>query len=224
MSESEAIAQNISRLVADIPAGVRLVAVSKTHTAAKIRAAYGAGLRDFAENKLQEALAKQEELADLKDIRWHFIGHLQKNKAKKAIAHFDWIHTIDNLGLMQKLNQYAADIENRPKFCLQIKPLPDPQKFGWEIPELLRDLPQIAQCQHLDIQGLMTILPLGLTSQEITFAFRHIQQLQSQLNQAADFPFQFNELSMGMSGDYALAISEGSTMVRLGQAIFGDRP
>jgi pyridoxal phosphate enzyme (YggS family) len=220
---SDAIAKNVARLLAQVPEGVRLVAVSKTHAAAKIRAAYQAGLRDFAENRLQEALAKQAELVDLTDIRWHFIGHLQKNKAKKAIAHFDWIHTIDNLALLQKLNQYASESENKPKFCLQIKPLPDPNKFGWEIPAFLQDLPHITQCKQLNIQGLMTILPLGLTPQEISLAFRKIHDLQAQLNKEANFPFQLNELSMGMSGDYALAIAEGSTMVRIGHAIFGER-
>jgi pyridoxal phosphate enzyme (YggS family) len=217
------IAQNLTRLRAELPDGVRLVAVSKTHGADKIRLAYAAGQRDFAENRLQEALSKQAELADLTDIRWHFIGHLQKNKAKKAIASFDWIHTIDSLALAQKLNRYAEDLEKSAKFCLQIKPLPDPQKSGWEIPEFFEQIAQIGDCQHLKIQGLMTILPLNLTQSETKQAFLQVQSLQQQLNKAENFPFTLSELSMGMSGDYPLAVEAGSTMVRVGRSIFGAR-
>lgn len=218
-----AIAQNIEQLRAELPPTVRLIAVSKTHPAAKIRAAYAAGIRDFGENRLQEALQKQAELQDLPDIRWHFIGHLQKNKAKKAIAQFHWIHTVDSLELAQKLDQYAAELHTSAQCCLQIKPLPDPNKFGWEIPQLLADLPQLATCHHLSIQGLMTILPLGLTPSATLAAFQHIADLKTQLNENPAFPFTLSELSMGMSGDYPQAIAAGSTMIRVGQAIFGAR-
>ncbi|WP_024546184.1 YggS family pyridoxal phosphate-dependent enzyme [Picosynechococcus sp. NKBG15041c] len=220
---ANAIAQNIIHLQEALPAQVRLIAVSKTHSAAKIRLAYAAGIRDFGENRLQEALEKQAELQDLPDICWHFIGHLQKNKAKKAIAHFDWIHTIDSLDLAQKLNQYAADVENPANCCLQIKPLPDPNKFGWEIPQLFAELPELAACEHLKIQGLMTILPRGLGEQATQAAFQQVADLRDQLNQTTGFPFLLTELSMGMSGDYSLAIRAGATMIRLGQRIFGDR-
>ncbi|MBV5259827.1 YggS family pyridoxal phosphate-dependent enzyme [Synechococcus moorigangaii CMS01] len=220
---ADAIATNIARLRAALPAHVRLIAVSKTHSAAKIRLAYAAGLRDFGENRLQEALEKQAELQDLSDIRWHFIGHLQKNKAKKAIAHFDWLHTVDSLALAQKLNQYAADLENPARCCLQIKPLPDPNKFGWEIPQLLADLPQLAACDRLKIQGLMTILPLGLTPGATEAAFRQVATLQNQLNHMGYFPAPLRELSMGMSSDYSEAIAAGATMIRVGQGIFGAR-
>lgn len=217
------IAQNLARLRSELPDKVRLVAVSKTHGADKIRLAYAAGQRDFAENRLQEALSKQEELADLTDIRWHFIGHLQKNKAKKAIANFDWIHTIDSLALAQKLNRYAEDLEQTAKFCLQIKPLPDPQKSGWEIPAFLEQMTQLADCRYLKIQGLMTILPFGLAQPETKQAFLEVKALLQQLNKAEDFPFTLSELSMGMSGDYLLAVKAGSTMVRVGRSIFGAR-
>ncbi|QCS50429.1 YggS family pyridoxal phosphate-dependent enzyme [Picosynechococcus sp. PCC 11901] len=220
---SDEIAENIARLREEIPPEVRLIAVSKTHSAAKIRLAYAAGIRDFGENRFQEAQQKQAELEDLPDIRWHFIGHLQKNKAKKAIALFDWIHTVDSLALAQKLDQYAADLENPARCCLQIKPLPDPNKFGWEIPQLLSDLPHLATCQHLKLQGLMTILPLGLSRTETQMAFEQVFSLREQLNQMASLPEQLTELSMGMSGDYPLAIEAGATMIRVGQGIFGAR-
>ncbi|MGB2925110.1 MAG: YggS family pyridoxal phosphate-dependent enzyme [Limnothrix sp.] len=222
---ADSIAQNIADLRSELPKTVRLLAVSKTHSVEKIRLAYAAGQRDFAENRLQEALSKQEALQDLPDICWHFIGHLQKNKAKKAIAHFDWIHTIDSLALAEKLNRYAADLEpeNTPKFCLQIKPLPDPNKFGWETPQFLNEFPQLAQCEHLKIQGLMTILPFGLSAAEAKAAFMKVKALQKELNGSSTVPFSLSELSMGMSGDYNVAAQAGSTMVRIGRRIFGER-
>ena len=220
---SDAIATNIARLRETLPAHVRLIAVSKTHPVEKIRLAYGAGIRDFGENKLQEALDKQAQLQDLSDIRWHFIGHLQKNKAKKAITHFDWIHTVDSLALAQKLDQYAADLENPARCCLQIKPLPDPNKFGWEIPQFFEELPQLVTCARLQFQGLMTILPLGLTTPEALAAFQQVAALKEELNQSGVLPYPLQELSMGMSGDYPLAIAAGATMIRVGQGIFGAR-
>lgn len=220
---SDAIATNIARLRETLPTHVRLIAVSKTHSVEKIRLAYGAGIRDFGENKLQEALDKQAQLQDLSDIRWHFIGHLQKNKAKKAIAHFDWIHTVDSLALAQKLDQYAADLENPARCCLQIKPLPDPNKFGWEIPQFLEELPQLVTCARLQFQGLMTILPFGLTTSEALAAFQQVAALKEELNQSGVLPYPLQELSMGMSGDYPLAIAAGATMIRVGQSIFGAR-
>ncbi|MEB3226671.1 MAG: YggS family pyridoxal phosphate-dependent enzyme [Synechococcus sp.] len=220
---SDAIATNIARLRETLPTHVRLIAVSKTHSVEKIRLAYGAGIRDFGENKLQEALDKQAQLQDLSDIRWHFIGHLQKNKAKKVIAHFDWIHTVDSLALAQKLDQYAADLENPARCCLQIKPLPDPNKFGWEIPQFFEELPQLVTCARLQFQGLMTILPFGLTTSEALAAFQQVAALKEELNQSGVLPYPLQELSMGMSGDYPLAIAAGATMIRVGQGIFGAR-
>ena len=220
---SDQIANQITFFREQLPPSTKLIAVSKTHSVEKIREAYAAGIRDFAENRLQEALAKQTELADLTDIQWHFIGHLQKNKAKKAIANFDWIHTIDSLALAKKLNTYAADLEAVPKCCLQVKPLPDPNKFGWDIEQLHQEKAELAQCRYLKIQGLMTILPLGLTPDETLAAFQAIRDLQKQLNDDESFPFTLTELSMGMSGDYQLAVQAGSTMVRVGSAIFGQR-
>lgn len=217
------LAQQLDFFRQQLPATTQLIAVSKTHSADKIRAAYQFGVRDFAENRLQEALTKQKDLADLDDIIWHFIGHLQKNKAKKAIAHFDWIHTVDSLPLAKKLNGYAETLGKSPRILLQLKPLPDPNKYGWEMGQFQTDLEALAQCQHLNIQGLMTILPLGLSLEERLAAFQTIRNLKEQLNQTPHFPFELTELSMGMSGDYAEAVKAGSTMVRVGSALFGQR-
>jgi pyridoxal phosphate enzyme (YggS family) len=215
------ISQRINNIRRQIPSQVRLVAVSKLVPSEAIREAYTAGIRDFAESRLQEALPKQEQLQDLSDICWHFIGHLQANKAKKVLENFQWIHSVDSLQLAQRLDRLASELSCTPQVCLQVKVLPDPNKYGWEIPEILTDLPQIASCQHLNLQGLMTILPLGLSEPEIFQAFSLVRELAKTIEQRSTLKLQ--ELSMGMSDDYLLAIEAGATMIRLGTIIFGGR-
>ena len=218
------IPQQIDLIKTKIPDRVRLIAVSKQFSSSAIRTAYDCGIRDFGENRLQEAIAKQKQLQDLPDICWHFIGHIQTNKAKKVLEHFSWIHSLDSLKLAQRLNKLAAELSVSPQVCLQVKILPDPNKYGWEIPELLQQLPQLDLCQHLKIQGLMTILPLGLSPEQSLSAFTQTRKLAETIKQQQQWSnLAMNELSMGMSGDYLLAIEAGATMVRLGTAIFGKR-
>ncbi len=217
------IAQKIDLINQQIPDRVRLVAVTKQVSVPKMREAYGAGVKDFGENRLQEALVKQQELQDLPDICWHFIGHIQKNKAKKIVEHFQWIHSVDSLSLAKRLDRLAAELSRQPKVCLQVKILPDPDKYGWHVPELWADLPELDKCQNLNIQGLMTILPLGLTSEEVAIAFKKTQQLATEIKEQNWQNISMQELSMGMSGDYLLAIEAGATMIRLGRTIFGER-
>lgn len=217
------IAQNIHQIRANIPKYVRLIAVTKTVSIAAMREAYEAGIRDFAENRLQEALNKQQELQDLTDVSWHFIGHIQTNKAKKVIENFAWIHSVDSLKLAQRLNKLAQALDCQPQVCLQVKLLQDPNKYGWEVPDLWQDLPQLALCDYLNIQGLMTILPLGLSETEVLAAFKAAKELTQEIEQKQQPNIQMNQLSMGMSGDYLLAIKAGATMIRLGQIIFGAR-
>lgn len=188
-----------------------------------MREAYAAGVRDFGESRVQEAEVKQAQLLDLPDITWHLIGHLQSNKAQKALEIFQWIHSIDSLKLAQRLNRFAASIPQEPQVCLQVKVLPDPDKYGWSVPELLADLSQLDRCEHLKIRGLMTILPLGLTEAEILSAFQQTRELANKIQQENWSHIQVEELSMGMSGDYTLATQAGTTMVRLGRVLFGDR-
>jgi pyridoxal phosphate enzyme (YggS family) len=217
------IAQKITEINTQIPDSVRLIAVTKQVTVEKIRAAYEAGVRDFGENRLQEALPKQQQLQDLSDITWHFIGHLQANKAKKVLEHFDWIHSVDSLKLVQRLDKIAAELAREPKVCLQVKILPDPNKYGWQIEELIADLPQLDLLSNLNIQGLMTILPLGLSEAETLAAFKATKELSEKIKQQSYSHIQMKELSMGMSGDYLLAVQAGATMIRLGRIIFGER-
>ena len=217
------VAQRIDRIREQIPEHVRLIAVTKQVSSEAIREAYEAGVRDFAENRLQEALLKQEQLQDLSDICWHFIGHLQANKAKKVLESFQWIHSVDSLKLAQRLDRLAEELSRRPQVCLQVKVLPDPNKYGWQIPELLTDLPELDKCHNLSIQGLMTILPLGLSDSQALDAFNATRELAEKIAQQNWTNLQMHQLSMGMSADYLLAVKAGATMIRLGTIIFGAR-
>jgi pyridoxal phosphate enzyme (YggS family) len=216
------IAHQIQQIRASLPSSVRLIAVTKQVSVEAMRVAYRQGIRDFAENRLQEALTKQEELKDLSDVTWHFIGHLQTNKARKVLEHFPSIQSLDSLKLAQRLNQLAQELAISPRVYLQVKPLQDPDKYGWSIPELIEDLPQLETCKSLKIQGLMTILPYGLSSTEQLKAFATVRDVRTILEEKSTLCLP--ELSMGMSGDYLLAVEAGATMVRLGQILFGSRP
>ncbi|MBD0363380.1 MAG: YggS family pyridoxal phosphate-dependent enzyme [Coleofasciculus sp. C3-bin4] len=217
------ITERIAHIRQQLPAGVRLIAVTKQVSVDAMREAYAAGIRDFGESRTQEAEAKVAQLKDLPNLNWHLIGHLQNNKAKKALEQFQWIHSCDSLKLAQRLNRIAAELSLRPQLCLQLKVVPDPDKYGWTVPELLADLPELDQCDAIQIQGLMTILPLGLSQQESLAVFERTRELAEKIRQQNWLNLQMQELSMGMSGDYPLAVQAGATMVRLGRIIFGER-
>ncbi len=218
------ISERITAIRSSLPASVRLIAVTKQVSTEAMRCAYAAGIRDFGESRIQEAASKQIELQDLRDITWHFIGHLQTNKAKKAIEQFTWIHSVDNLKLAQRLNQLAQQLGLSPSVCLQVKILPDPNKSGWSVPQLLADLPELNQCKNLQIQGLMTIPPLELNDLEILDVFNQTRTLAQQIQEQNWSHIHMQHLSMGMSGDYQLAVQAGATIVRLGTILFGERP
>jgi PLP dependent protein len=217
------IKQRISQIYQQLPNNVRLIAVTKYVSTDTMREAYTAGIEDFGESKVQEAEIKQKQLSDLSNITWHLIGHLQSNKAKKAVELFDWIHSVDSLNLAQQLDEIAGRLSKKPKICLQVKILPDENKYGWTVPELLVDLPKLDCCQHIQIKGLMTIAPLGISENDTLLAFEELKRLSDRLKQQTWSNLQFEELSMGMSGDYQLAVTAGATMIRLGQTIFGKR-
>ncbi|MEI6442256.1 MAG: YggS family pyridoxal phosphate-dependent enzyme [Nostocales cyanobacterium ELA583] len=220
---SSLISDSFSQIRASLPSTVRLIAVTKRVSTELMREAYSAGIRDFAESRIQEAASKQAELQDLSDITWHLIGNLQTNKARKALELFSWIHSVDNLPLAQRLNTLAQELGVTPNVCLQVKILPDANKSGWMVPELFADLAALNQCQNLQIQGLMTIPPQGLTDREILNVFNSTYEL-SQTIQSQNWPnITMQQLSMGMSGDYQLAVQAGATMVRLGTILFGQR-
>ncbi len=226
---SEFITNQIQNVRNSIPNSVRLIAVTKTVSSEVIREAYNLGIRDFGENRLQEAVKKQVELQDLSDICWHFLGHLQTNKAKKVIQCFQWIHSVDSLKIAQSLNHFAEEaltqgiINTLPQVCLQVKILPDPNKYGWEIEQLWQDLPLIDQLESLQVRGLMSILPLGLSPEQPLLAFQQVNQLAQEIKAKNWSNIKMDQLSMGMSGDYPQAIKAGATMIRLGRILFGER-
>jgi PLP dependent protein len=217
------IADRLTTLRQTLPPAVKLVAVSKQVSVAQMRQAYAAGVRDFAENRVQEAIAKQIELQDLPDITWHLIGHLQRNKAAKALEHFTWIHSVDSLDLAQRLNQLAAALPQKPNVLLQVKLLDDPSKYGWSAADLRAALSQLNDCTHLQIRGLMTILPFGLSESEALAGFNQTHDLATAIHQEHWTNLSMAELSMGMSDDYLLAVKAGTTMIRPGRILFGER-
>ena len=220
---SSSIAERIRKVQDSLPESVKLIAVSKKVSVAAMREAYDAGVRDFGESRIQEAASKIDALQDLSDITWHFIGHLQSNKAKQALSYFQWIHSVDSLKLAQRLNLLAQELAVDPFICLQVKILPDPDKSGWTIQQLLDDLTELDRCKNLQFQGLMTIPPLGLDSSEILQVFNRTRQLMAEIGDRNLSNIKINQLSMGMSGDYQLAIECGATMIRLGTILFEER-
>ncbi|MEO0458968.1 MAG: YggS family pyridoxal phosphate-dependent enzyme [Cyanobacteria bacterium P01_A01_bin.114] len=214
---------HIQHIRQSIPPSVRLIAVTKTFPASAVRAAYAAGIRDFGESKVQEAAAKQAELGDLADITWHLIGHLQTNKARKALQQFDWIHAVDSLKLAQRLSQLSTQLNCQPACCLQVKLLDDPQKYGFSVEALKAALPHLNQLPHLRIKGLMAIPPYGLPATAIKSVFEQTRELANEINRMGFSQVQIEQLSMGMSGDFQIAIAAGSTMIRLGTILFGHR-
>jgi pyridoxal phosphate enzyme (YggS family) len=219
----DSIASRIASIRQQLPDSVKVIAVTKQVSVVAMREAYAAGVRDFGESRVQEAEFKQTQLQDLTDITWHFIGRLQSNKAKKALEKFQWIHSLDSLKLAQRLDQLAQTLEDKPQICLQVKIVPDPNKSGWTVPSLLADLPELNQCTNLKIQGLMTIPPLGLNDSEILNVFECTRELAQKIHQQNWSNIQMQQLSMGMSDDYQLAVQAGATMVRLGRILFGER-
>jgi PLP dependent protein len=217
------IRDRIEQIRQTVPSSVRFIAVTKQVSVEFMREAYNAGIRDFGESKIQEAEDKQAKLQDLADVTWHLIGHLQTNKAQKALQLFHWIHSVDSVKIAERLNRAAVSLDKKPHVCLQLKILPDPNKYGWSIAELMSDLEKLNQFEHLQIVGLMTIPPQNLNDAELHSFFKEAYKLGHKI-QNQNFPrIQIQELSMGMSGDYKIAISEGATMVRLGTILFGDR-
>ncbi|MEM6433187.1 MAG: YggS family pyridoxal phosphate-dependent enzyme [Cyanobacteria bacterium P01_D01_bin.115] len=220
----EQIQARITTIQATLPPHTRLISVTKKQPSAVIRAAYAANMRDFGESQVQEAIAKQAELSDLPDLTWHLIGHLQSNKIRKALQHFDWIHSIDSLKLAKRLHTVAGELSRSPYCCLQVKMVSDPPKYGFTLDELWSALPQLNQLTHLKIVGLMTIPPQESSLQEIAAIFAQAQDVVNQINNKGFDQLHLSELSIGMSSDYPLAIAAGSTMIRLGTTLFGDRP
>lgn len=204
------------------PATITLVPVTKTMPDATIRAAYDLGLRVFGENRVQEAKAKATALADLPDLHWHLVGHLQRNKAKTAVGLFDVIHSVDSVRLARALSHHATDADHALSVLLEINVAGETSKFGFAPAEALTAVPMIASLPGLTIEGLMTVAPFVPDPETVRPVFRQLRALRDDLARGCPtHPWQ--HLSMGMTDDFEVAIEEGATMVRVGRAIFGAR-
>ncbi len=207
------------------PNQIQLMAVSKTHPANLIREAYGAGLRLFGENRVQEFATKVDPLRDLQDAEFHLIGHLQSNKATKAAELFSSIDSVDSLRLAQKLDAAAKEKNIKLQVLIEVNVGGESSKSG-VAPES-EELDELVRAAHglknLDFRGLMTVPPYREDPEEARPFFRQLRQLQDQIAQRNLPAIRMEVLSMGMSHDFEVAIEEGSTCVRVGTAIFGER-
>lgn len=201
----------------------RLIAVSKTFPVEAVREAAAAGQRDFGENRVQEGLDKIAATTDL-GLTWHLIGHLQSNKAKKAAAAFDWIHSVDSLSLLQKLNDGAIDAGRRPHILLQVDLAGEVTKFGVPASALSELAAAAVEAKGVNLRGLMIIPPAVERPSDARPWFAGLRELRESLIAGGVPAESMAELSMGMSHDFEVAIEEGATMIRVGTAIFGGRP
>ena len=200
---------------------VTIVGVSKTMPAELVREAYLAGLRDIGENRIQEAVPKIQELA-LPDATWHLIGHLQTNKAKYAARHFAVVQSIDSPRVAEALSVEARKVGRELDVMLEVNYAGEPSKFGFAPAETLDAALAAARLPSLRVVGLMTVAPQAVDAETIRPVFRGMRELAERVRaRLPDVPTW--HLSMGMTGDYAVAIEEGATLVRIGRAIFGER-
>lgn len=203
------------------PEEVTLIAVSKTKPLFMLEEAYEAGARDFGENKVQEILEKAPEMPE--DARFHMIGHLQRNKVKQVLPHAVLIHSVDSLRLAEQIDQEAEKLGMTAKILLEVNVAKEESKFGMmpeEVPELTE---QIAALPHLRIQGLMTIAPFVDDPEKNRPVFQKLYQLSVDIKKKNIDNVNMSVLSMGMTGDYQVAVEEGATMIRVGTGIFGAR-
>ena len=214
----EQIAQAAAK-VGRAPGEIELVAITKTHAAEKVHEAIQAGQSLFGESRVQEARAKIPELPSA--IRWHFVGHLQKNKIRHALPLFEMIHSVDSLALAQEMNRIAEEEGTHPRVLLEINVAGEGSKFGFSPDKLHEQMEQLLVLPRLSIEGLMTIPPLTEEAEASRKHFVELRQLRKTLEK--DFDLKLPQLSMGMTNDFPIAVEEGATLVRVGTAIFGER-
>lgn len=206
-------------------APARILAVSKLQPEEKIRALYSEGQRIFGENYVQEALDKIEHLQDLSDIQWHLIGHLQKNKAKYVAGKFALIHSVDSLELAQVLSRQCENKNVQQSILIQVNVAQEETKGGFDKDSLKQHWNELTHLPCLKINGFMTMPPLTENPEEVRPYFQELRKLKEELKSQTDLNLHpLNELSMGTSHDYGVAVEEGATILRLGTILFGERP
>ena len=206
---------NYLKIKNKIPSNVNILAVSKGFKSQEIKTIQNIGQNDFGESKFQEAFEKQLILKDLKQIKWHFIGRIQSNKIRKIVQNFKYIHSVDSFEKLQKISSISYEEKKNPFIMLQVKLSDDPSKGGFRPELLISKWREIQELKNITLKGLMTINPRGLSSKENSELFKKCRSLADSL--------QLPDCSMGMSGDWEEAIDSGSTWLRLGSLIFGDR-
>ena len=215
------VEKNLKQIQEEIaPYKPNIVAVTKYFDENAIIEAFNAGIRDFGESRVIEAAEKIDRLPiKIKnESKFHFIGHLQTNKAKKAVEHFDVIHSVDSVKLAQKISGYALEFGKIQKILLQLNIAQESQKSGFEKQELINDFSQISELRGIEVIGLMCMTPLGENPEKIRTYFKMVREVRDTIT--GYFGFHLPELSMGMSQDYAIAAQEGSTMLRIGRRLF----
>ena len=225
----EEIAENLERVRSQIANAakksgrllddIELVAISKTHDAGKVRTAYEAGQTLFGESKVQEARAKIPELPSA--IRWHFVGHLQKNKIRHALPLFELFHSIDDVDLAREMNRIAEEQGMHPRILLEVNVAGEGSKFGFKPDKLRAEMEALLSLTRLSIEGLMTMPPLAEEAEASRRFFVDLRENRDALEK--EFDVKLPHLSMGMTNDFVVAIEEGATLVRVGTAIFGAR-
>lgn len=223
------IAENLERVREQIasaagnsgrsPDDVELVAISKMQPAEKVRDAVEAGQTLFGESRVQEARVKIPELSS--NLRWHFVGHLQKNKVRHALPLFEMIHSVDSLALSQDINRIAEEEGLYPRILLEVNVAGEGRKFGFSPDSLREQMEALLALPRLSIEGLMCIPPLAAESEDSRKFFVRVRELRDSLEKA--FNITLPQLSMGMTQDFPIGIAEGATLVRVGTAIFGER-
>ena len=206
---------NYLKVKNNIPSNVNILAVSKGFKSQEIKTIHDIGQNDFGESKFQEAFEKKLLLKDFKQIKWHFIGRIQSNKIRKIVQNFKYIHSVDSFEKLQKISNISCEEKKNPSIMLQVKFSDDPNKGGFSPDLLTSKWREIQQLKNITLKGLMSIDPRGLSSKENSKLFRECRSLADTL--------QLPDCSMGMSGDWEEAIEAGSTWIRLGSLIFGER-
>ena len=203
------------KIKGSLPLGVNLLAVSKGHDHGSIRKLSDYGQLDFGESRLQEAIPKKKDLNDLKQLKWHFVGKLQKNKVRGVIKEFNFIHSVDSLSLIERISRISQEEQKIPNIFLQVKLRDDPQKGGFLKQDLLKNWSKIVSLKNIHLIGLMTIPPIALNFDQRKDLFYECRNLANHL--------ELNDCSMGMSNDWQEALDCGATWIRLGSLLFGKR-
>jgi len=214
------IAENYIDILNEIPKNVSLIAVSKTRAVEEILEVYNAGAREFGENKVQELCNKYEELP--KDIKWHLIGHLQRNKVKYLVDKIHLIHSLDSIKLLEEIEKQFSSKGKVANALIQINIGKEDSKTGVYIDELQTLIDACEKCTAVKIKGLMATIPIG-NEESCRFYFKEMKKVYEKLRENTYNNISMEILSIGMTGDYAIAIEEGSNMVRIGEGVFGKR-